>query len=774
MADVQRVPLHEATRERYLSYALSVITARALPDVRDGLKPVQRRILYTMFHELNLYPDRRYRKSAAVVGEVMGKYHPHGDTAIYDAMVRMAQDFSLRLPLVDGQGNFGSLDGDPPAAMRYTECKLLPLAMELLTELRKEVVAMRATYDGQNLEPVVLPSQFPNLLVNGSEGIAVGMATRIPPHHLGEVCEAAASLIEDRTLTVEALCQIVKAPDFPTGGHITSSPQEIREAYETGQGSLRVQSTWTLEKEGRSQLLVLTSVPYGQNKARIIEQLGADIAGKKVPQIVDVRDESKDDVRIVCELKHGASPEAAVAWLFKHTKLESSWPMNLTCLVPQGEVSAPARCDLKEMLTHWLDFRFETVRRRFEYDLRKLEERIHILRAFVAIFNALDEAIAIIRSSAGRRQAAERLMDRFDLDDIQADAILDLQLYRLTSMAIDAIREELEEKMAEAERIRALLASDQELWNTVKKELAELARLYESPRRTTLGTAESLEYDETKYIVSEDAYVVVSREGWFKRQTSFTEVEKIRVRDGDEVGWLIRANTRTTVTVFTSAGSAYTVLVADVPATSGYGDPLSALFSFEDGEHVVGVISHDPRHLPEALDQPSLFGDDTPMPPYVVSMTLQGRIARLPLEAFKEPSTRSGRKYQRLGKGRDGVLAAWMCPDGTSWASVATRGGRAMLFATEEAPVLKGSGKGVIGIKLRDDDELLAFELVKEGRSLDGCTVITGQGRELVVRTRKFELSSRGGRGNVVLRRGTIDTWVRRPQLAFGDENEEE
>ena len=763
MQAVEPVPLHLAARSRYLNYALSVITSRALPDVRDGLKPVQRRILFTMFHELSLHPTGRYRKCAAVVGEVMGKFHPHGDQSIYDAMVRMAQDFSLRNPLVDGQGNFGSLDGDRAAAMRYTECRLRPLAEELLTEIKKDTVEWRPNYDGQRSEPVVLPAQFPQVLVNGSEGIAVGMATRIPPHNLGEVIDACVALIDDHTLDVADLMQYIKGPDFPTGGRILASHEELLELYQEGRGKVRIQAESTTEKDGRRTLLIITSVPFGQNKAKILEGLGNDIAAKKLPQVIDLRDESTNDVRIVMELKQGASQEAVLAWLYKHTALEALWHVNLTVLVPSEnpDVATPARLNLYEVLRYWLDFRFETVRRRFEYELRKLLERIHILEGFVILFDALDEAIRIIRASEGRRSAGEGLMDRFDLSELQTDAILDMQLYKLSKMQIDLIREELEEKLAEANRIEAILASNGRLWNEVKNELLELRRLYADPRRCTIGESKrELAYEEDVYIVKEDAYVVVTRDGWIKRQSSFSELEKIRVREDDEVGWLYKAHTRSTVTFFTSTGSAYVMRVDDVPATTGYGEPLQRHFSFEDGERVVGVCSHDARHrIDNQQPLPIVDGDDPPGP-YGVAMSSGGRFFRFQLAQHEDPSTTRGRKFARVKKD-DAIMVVYTC-DNYDKICVATQSGRAMVIELEEAPILKAAGMGVTAIKLQSGpDHVMACELAKS--SLDGPEVVTGQGRELVVRERKFGLSKRGGKGNVVLRRGTIESWRRGP-----------
>jgi DNA gyrase subunit A len=764
-ASIEDVPLHLAASERYLNYALSVITSRALPDVRDGLKPVQRRILYTMFNEMSLHPQGRYRKCAAVVGEVMGKFHPHGDASIYDAMVRMAQDFSLRHPLVDGQGNFGSLDGDPPAAMRYTECKLRQLAEDLLQEIKKETVDFQPNYDGQRQEPKVLPAQFPQLLVNGSEGIAVGMATRIPPHNLGEVLQAAIRLI-DNDLSVAELLRTIKGPDFPTGGEIIADKGVIREIYETGSGTVRLRGTFKEEKDGRRRQIIVDSIPYGQNKSKLIERIGEHVRSKKLPQVVDLRDESTEDVRIVLDLKSNASTEAVMAYLFKHTPLQTTWSVNLTALIPtESGVPAPRRLDLKEILNHWLTFRFETVRRRFEHDLRLLRDRIHILEGFALIFDLLDEAIRIIRESEGRRDAAESLMDRFDLTEVQTDAILDLRLYRLARLQILAIREELAEKREEAATIETILASEARLWDVVKNELAELRKVYMEPRRTLIGNAEDaeLEYDEDAYIVKEDTYVVVTRDGWMKRQSSFSDVSKIRVRDADEIGWLFKAHTRSTVTVFSSLGSAYVIRVDDVPSTTGYGEPLQRHFNFGDGEKVVGVVSHDARHRPVVQESLPL-NDDDPPPPWAVAMTEGGRVLRVPLSAHEEISTKSGRRFARLDDD-DAVLAVYTC-DGTEFCAAASHGGRAIVFPVAEAPILARSGKGSMGIKLRDDDRLLAFELARN--SLEGPEVVTSLGRTLVVRERKFGVSKRGARGRIVLKRGSIDTWNRLPSLNLG------
>ncbi|HSN29084.1 MAG TPA: DNA gyrase subunit A, partial [Kofleriaceae bacterium] len=398
----QDASLEAEARRRYLNYALSVITSRALPDVRDGLKPVQRRILYAMLHDNHLRPDAKHRKSAKVVGDVIGKYHPHGDTAVYDAMVRLAQDWSLRVPLVEGSGNFGSLDGDAPAAMRYTECRLAAPAMELLTELDYDTVEMRPNYDGTTEEPSVLPARFPNLLVNGATGIAVGMATNIPPHNLKEIIEALIALSKDRKIEHVQLMKYINGPDFPTGGQMLNSKVELRQIYKDGAGAIRVRGEYKLEEKKRGGSdLVITSIPYAINKADLVQKIADVIIGRKLPYLLDVRDESTTDVRIVLEIKKDADPAIVMAYLYKHTPLQSSFHVNLTCLVPPellddgsvptGAPPQPKKCGVKEMLEHFLDFRINVTQRRFEYLLAELKKRIHILEGFVTIFDALDE-----------------------------------------------------------------------------------------------------------------------------------------------------------------------------------------------------------------------------------------------------------------------------------------------------------------------------------------------------------------------------------------------
>ncbi|MEM6337064.1 MAG: DNA topoisomerase (ATP-hydrolyzing), partial [Bacteroidota bacterium] len=610
MPIVDVIPLHETTQEKYLNYALSVITSRALPDVRDGLKPVQRRILYAMYTNLRLMPEGRFRKSATVVGEVMGKYHPHGDSAIYDAMVRMAQDFSLRYPLVNGHGNFGSIDGDSPAAMRYTEAKLRPMAVSFLAEIKKRTVAFRPNYDGTLSEPVVLPAQVPNLLINGASGIAVGMATNIPPHNFGEVIDAAIALSKKKRITVAELTDYVKGPDFPTGGVILNTPAELQKVYETGEGPVTMRGEYKVEKlDGGKKGIIVHSIPYGLNKSDLIEKIADHIRLDKVPQLIDIRDESTEEIRIVLELKRGADPEAAMAYLFKYTPLQTRFHVNLTCLVPTDnpQVAAPRKIDLKQALRHFLDFRFDVVTRRLEFELEQLERRIHILEGFAIIFNALDEAIKIIRASKNKADASDRLRHRFRLSELQADAVLETKLYRLSRLEIDDILAELEDKRTKAEKIRKLLASETDRRRLVREELRAIRKTYADERRTEIaGPDPERTFSAEDYIIREDVYVIVTRDGWVKRQKSYSDVGAIRVREGDQVGWVIGGSTRATVAFFTNWGQAYTIRIDQLPSTTGYGDPIQKLFDFSDKEQIVGVSVFDERVMPRPVADPDL------------------------------------------------------------------------------------------------------------------------------------------------------------------------
>ena len=768
MPIVETISLQETAKERYLNYALSVITSRALPDIRDGLKPVQRRILFAMFNNLRLYPDGRYRKSATVVGEVMGKYHPHGDAAIYDAMVRMAQAFSLRDPLVDGHGNFGSIDGDNPAAMRYTEVKMLPLAMEMLSEIKKQTVNFRPNFEGTLFEPIVLPSKVPNLLVNGSSGIAVGMATNIPPHNLAEVTDALIYMIDSPNARTQTLVpKLIKGPDFPTGGRILNTEEELLAIYSNGEGPVEMRGDYLLEGKTR---IVITSIPYGLSKSDLVEKIADHIAHERVPQLSDIRDESTEEVRVVLEMKRGADPEVAMAYLFKHTPLQTRFHVNLTCLIPteNPEVAAPAKVNLVTVLRHFLLFRMEVVTRRLQFELDQLEKRIHILRGFEIIFGTLDEAIKIIRSSIDKKDAAQRLMHRFRLDDLQVEAILETKLYKLARMEIEAIRNELEEKERQAEEIRILLSDEDARWRLVREELRLLKKTFGTPRKTHIGGPdEQHEYTAQDYIIEEDHYVIVTHDGWVKRQRTYTDIQSIRVREGDTVGWVLPASTRATIGFFTNFGKVYTIRVDNLPSTTGYGNPVQKLFDFTDKEQVVGLISFDDRFLPKGIpdvkDDLELFEENGNEkengPPYVVALSKGGFGVRFSIEIYIDPSTRTGRTYERLSEG-DEILGAYIAT-GAENVCLATRNGHILIFPVKQIPVFKGAARGVIAIRLGQDDDVLGFCLARAAR--EGLEVETSRGRREIIRTTKFNISNRGNKGKLIIKRGHFTRVITEP-----------
>lgn len=749
---IEYVPISEITRRRYLNYAMSVITSRALPDVRDGLKPVQRRILYVMYQDLHLVANAKPRKCAKICGDTTGNYHPHGDASVYDALVRLAQDFNLRSPLINGQGNFGSIMGLPAAAARYTEARLTGIAEHLMNELRYQTVEMRPNYDGTRNEPVVLPARFPNLLVNGVHGIAVGMATNIPPHNLGEVIKACTFLIHNKDATVAQLMRYIKGPDFPLGGRIVTDKRSLTTVYKEGRGPVKVRGEWKYESTTRSKgpvRLVVHSVPYGVETGSLLSEIGAIVETRKLPQLVDVADETddKNGLKIVLEIKPDADPETVMAFLYKHTHLEQNFSVNLTCLVPdESDVLVPQRCDLREILQYFLDFRFISVRRRFEYQLELLLRRIHILEGFEIIFNGLDKALKLIRASSGKQDAAKKLMANFPLDEIQTMAILELQLYRISKLEINTIREELEEKRADADRIRRILASDKRLWKVVENELNELAAEFPEKRQTKLGSSEEItEFDPQAYIVRENTNVVVSREGWIKRvgrlktKGETRELEKTRTREGDSVLAVAPGSTLNHVVFFSSDGVAYTLPIEQIPVSSGYGEPLSKHARMGDGAHLVAAITTDSRFTPEDKSTRK-----KPLPtPHVLIVTEKGQIMRISFSLFRTASTKAGRKYCRLAK-EDRVVYAGLVEEAETM-FIATKDARVLHCEIEEAALLSNAGKGVKGIRLEKGDHVMgALQLT---RPSDCLRVVNTGGKKMTFGQMKYGVTSRGGKG---------------------------
>ena len=742
------VNLHEAAQAKYLNYALSVITSRALPDVRDGLKPVQRRILYTMWQQ-NLTADVKHRKSAKVVGDVMGNYHPHGDSAIYDALVRMAQSFSLRVPLVDGSGNFGSLDDDPAAAMRYTECRLARISDEILQEIDQQTVPFHPNYDGTRTEPVVLPSRIPNLLINGATGIAVGMATNIPPHNLGEVCAALIRLLDNQELSSAQLARTIKGPDFPTGGHILNSPEELRDIYKTGQGTLRLRGTWEKGSASRgSKIVYITSIPYGVVKSQLADAIGDVVNSRKMPHLVDVRDVSTDDVRIELELKGNADENLVMAYLFKHTQLQTTFAVNMTCLVPteNEQVGRPERLELHQLLWYFLDFRLKVITARLEHELQNLKRRTHILEGFEKIFDALDEIIKIIRKSDGKADSAEKIMKRFSLDAEQTDAILELKLYRLARLEILVIQEELAEKRKRARQINTLLKDEDSRWKLVREELEELQKKYSTARRTRIEEAEEVEYTAESFIVEEDNVVIVSRDGWVKRQKEVKDLSTTRLREGDSVLAAVAGSTRATMVFFSNFGVAYTSRIVDVPASTGYGDPVQKLFKLKDGEKIVAAFSLDPRVAKKI--EAKKEGDVPPV--HAIAVTSDGYALRFSLQGFVEASTRSGRRYARTAEGAEVVNVG--ITTGEETVIAATSNARAILSKADEVNFLGGPGRGVILIKVAHDDKVIGAIVSSGDRDL--LTVETTRGSEQTISTTKYEVTGRGGKGKELMQRG--------------------
>jgi DNA gyrase subunit A len=761
----ENVALHEAAQARYLNYALSVITARALPDVRDGLKPVQRRILYTMWQQ-GLTADAKHRKCAKVVGDVMGSFHPHGDAALYETLVRMAQAFSLRYPLVDGSGNFGSLDGDSAAAMRYTECRLARISDQLLGEIEQATVPFRPNYDGTKTEPVVLPARLPNLLVNGATGIAVGMATNVPPHNLGEVCTALAKLLDNEDIGNAQLCRYIKGPDFPTGGQILNSQEELKQIYRTGTGSIRLRGTWDLGSETRStKTFYIDSIPYAVNKAQLVEQIADVVVGRRLPPLLDVKDLSTEDVRIAIEMKKDADEKMVMAYLCRHTSLQVNFAVNLTCLVPteNPEVGRPERLDLKQILWHFLHFRLEVVTRRLEHELAALRRRIHLLEGFEAVFDALDEIIRLIRKSDGKADAAEKIVKRFGLDAEQTDAILELKIYRLARLEILAIRQELEEKRKRARQIGALLKDEAGRWKLVGAELEEIRQAHGDKRRSAIAsdTGEP-EYTPDDFIVEEDNVVIVSRDGWVKRQREVKDLATTRLREGDGVLAAFAGSTRASCVFFSSFGVAYTCRIVDVPASTGYGEPIQRLFKLKDGERIVAAMSLDPRAVGEIRSRPPRRADEgaQPAPVHALAVTSDGYALRFGLEPLVEPSTRSGRRYARPGAAAEVVGVAKVT--GRETVIAATAGARGLLCRADEINYLSGPGRGVILIKLDSKtDRVLGFVASTGDRDL--LTVETSRGATQTISTGKYSVTGRGGKGRELLQRGQFTRIVPAP-----------
>ena len=773
--NIQPINIEEEMRRSYLDYSMSVIIGRALPDVRDGLKPVHRRILYAM-HDMGLLHNRKHVKCAKVVGEVLGKYHPHGDTAVYDAMVRMAQPFSLRYPLIDGQGNFGSVDGDPPAAYRYTESRMTEIAEDLLADIDKDTVDFVANFDDTSVEPLLLPTKIPNLLVNGSNGIAVGMATNIPPHNLTEIVDACITLVSNPHATLDDLLKFVQGPDFPTGGFI-SGRSGIAEAYRTGRGRFMMRAKAAIEHVTKDKdAIIVTEIPYQVNKARLIERIAELVNNKVVDEISDIRDESdRDGMRIVIELKRGCEPQIVLNQLFKHTSMQESFSMIFLAVV-NGQ---PKEMGLVQAIRHFIDHRIDVVRRRTAFLLMKARDREHILEGYQAALDRVDDVIRIIRGSENRADARVNLVEYFSgktvsvsegnvaatrkpvtlngvvpttitkpFDAAQADAILELQLHRLTRLSIDEILKELAEVRDRIAEYEAILASEKKLRNVIVKELEEVKKNYGDPRRTVIQD-ETVELSLEDLIADEQVAVTVSHSGYLKRTPISTYRQQRRggtgrkgmsTREEDFVERLFVSSTHDYMLVFTNTGRVYWLKVYEIPElnAAGKGKAIASLVALQPGENVRALLTV------RDLEEESKF---------VFFATRSGTVKKTPLKDFSNVMSRG---IIAIGIDKQDELVAASCTDGNQIVFLATHDGMAIRFDEDDVRSMGRPAYGVRGMDLSKGDYIVGMAITpklrkkgKDGGEDESNLIlsVTEQGYGKRTDVDEYRLQSRGGKG---------------------------
>ncbi|QXM07031.1 DNA gyrase subunit A [Crassaminicella indica] len=726
-----QVDIEEKMKKSYIDYAMSVIVGRALPDVRDGLKPVHRRILYAM-NELGLTPEKPHRKSARIVGDVLGKYHPHGDSSVYDAMVRMAQDFSTRYLLVNGHGNFGSIDGDGAAAMRYTEAKLTKLSVEMLRDIGKETVDFSPNFDETLKEPTVLPSRFPNLLVNGSNGIAVGMATSIPPHNLGEVIDATVKLIDDRDATVEDLIKIVKGPDFPTGA-IIMGKESIKEAYRTGQGRVVVRAKAEIEQtaKGKNQIIV-TEIPYQVNKARLIEKIADLVRDKKIEGISDLRDESdRKGMRIVIELKRDANPNVVLNKLYKHTQLQDTFSIIMIALV-NGQ---PKILNLYELIYYYLEHQKDVVTRRTQYDLAKTEDRAHILEGLKIALDHIDAVIKLIRGSKNVAEAKEGLLNTFNLSERQAQAILDMRLQKLTGLEREKIEEEYEELIKLINHYKEVLANERLLLNIVKEEILEIKESYNDARRTVI-TAAADEIDIEDLIDEEEVAITLTHLGYIKRLPADTYKSQRRggkgiagltTREEDFVEHLFITSTHNYILFFTNRGRVYRLKAYEIPEAKRQAK----------GTAIVNLLQLLPKEKVTAVIPVKEFEQSK----FLVAATQKGIIKKTDLSQF-DTSRKSGLIAINLRE--DDELISVKLTDGDKEVIIVTKEGKSIRFKEADVRDMGRAAMGVKAINLDDNDYVVAMELVEEDSDL---LVVSEYGFGKRTSLENYNTQSRGGKG---------------------------
>ncbi|MCX8029072.1 MAG: DNA gyrase subunit A [Brevinematales bacterium] len=725
--------LEEEVKKSYLTYAMSVIVSRALPDVRDGLKPVQRRILYTM-DELGVRSNAPYKKCARIVGDTLGKYHPHGDTSVYEALVRMAQDFNMRYPLIDGQGNFGSIDGDPPAAMRYSEARLQEIAEELLKDIDKGTVDFRPNFDNSLEEPIVLPAMVPNLLINGANGIAVGMATNIPTHNLKEVCDAISYYIDHRNSTVRDLMKFIKGPDFPTGGIILANEDMIK-AYETGEGKVIIRAKLKLEKlKSGKDAIVVTEIPYQVRKSAILERISDLIKEGNFDEISDIRDESdRDGIRIVVELKRGVNPKVAINKLYKHTQLQETFSINMVALVN----NQPKVLSLKDIIHYYVEHRKEVIVRRTKFDLKKAEERLHIVEGLLVALSNIDEVIKIIKSSENPSLARNKLMVRFKLSEVQANAILDMKLQKLTSMEVKDLNEEYKILNGTIKDLKDILSKESRVYNIIKQDLKYISEKYGDERRTTIEYSEIEDVEEKDLIQKEDVTIIITNLGMIKRiPLSVYRSQKAGGRgiiatstmEEDSIEHLIIANTLEELLIFTDKGKAYSLDVYKIPESSrtSRGTNIRMILNIANDEKIRSLVVFDK----------SAKG-------FITMVSKKGIIKKVDVDEFKNIRSTG---IIAMSSDEDDVLQDAIFTTGNDDIIISTTNGLALRTSEKNIRPMGRNARGVVGIRLRGDDYVVGLVRYNSRKEI---LAVTEKGYAKRVKMEEFQPKGRGGIGVV-------------------------
>lgn len=737
------VGIEQEMQRSYLDYSMSVIIGRAIPDIRDGLKPVHRRTLFSL-HQTGTHYNKPYKKSARIVGDVIGKYHPHGDQAVYDTLVRMAQDFSLRYPLVDGQGNFGSIDGDPPAAMRYTEVRLNKISNELLADLEKDTVNFLPNYDGSLSEPELFPTAIPMLLLNGSSGIAVGMATSIPPHNLSEIIDAFFLYLDNADISIEEMMTVLQGPDFPTGGTIYGK-NSLLQAYTTGRGSVVVQAKAEIEQDDHErQSIIITEIPYQTNKARILESIAHLVKEKRINGISDLRDESdRDGMRIVIELKRDELPEVVLNYLYKYTQLQTSFSLNFLTIVNQQ----PKQISLSEYFAHFLGHRKEVVRRRSLFELEKAEKRLHIIEGLKIAFDHLDAIIATIRKSANREEAKRKLLENFPLSDIQAQAILDMQLYRLTNLEIDKLNDEYNELRKTIDRLNAILSNEKIMLDVIKSELTQIKEAYGDKRRTQIIPHELNELNMEDFIKDESCVIIFTKTGYIKRTTLSSYKMQNRgtigrkglsLKEEDVITRVFAASSHDYILFFTEKGRLYWLKAYDIPEGehSSRGKPVNRVIGISDEEKICSVIN--------LRD----FSADH----FVVMFSRKGYVKKIGLSDISRPRTK-GIKVAEVPE--DDTLFEAQITTGDNDIIVGTHFGKAIRFSENDIRQMGRGARGVIAIRMAPDDYLVGADIIRDEDVYILTVTENGYGKKSELAL--YRKQTRGGKGILNMRISEIN-----------------